>query len=109
MKVTTKQQNFNETNISHAVRQVQAYTPLEHELRTAIPTSAAAYHLNRKNQTLRAWACFENGPIKPVRINGRLAWPVKDLKNLLRLNRCDSENQENPNQIVSIANVGECV
>lgn len=95
MKVANNQQCFSEINLSHAVREVQAYTPLEHELRAAIPTSAAAYHLNRKNQTLRAWACFENGPIKPVRINGRLAWPVQELKNLLSINRCESEKQVN--------------
>ena len=30
-----------------------AFTPLELETRTAINTSEAAYHLNRKKQTLR--------------------------------------------------------
>ena len=59
------------------------FTPLALETRTAIPTDAAAHHLNRKDQTLRAWACLENGPIRPVRINGRLAWPVADIKRLL--------------------------
>jgi hypothetical protein len=46
-------------------------------------TSAAAYYLNRCNYTLRKWACFENGPIRPVRINGRLAWPVAEIRSLL--------------------------
>jgi hypothetical protein len=59
------------------------FTPLVKETRTAIPTDAAAHHLNRKSQTLRAWACLENGPIHPVRINGRLAWSVADLQTLL--------------------------
>ena len=59
------------------------YPSLELEVRTTISTDNAAYHLNRKSQTLRAWACLENGPIKPVRINGRLAWPVAEIKNLL--------------------------
>jgi len=59
------------------------YTPLDSETRTTIPTSAAAHHLNRKDQTLRAWACLENGPIRPVRINGRLAWSIADIKRLL--------------------------
>ena len=61
----------------------QNFTPLALETRTAIPTDAAAHHLNRQPQTMRAWACLENGPIRPVRINGRLAWPVVEIKRLL--------------------------
>ncbi len=61
----------------------QRFTPLEHEIRPAVPTDAAAFYLNRKSQTLRAWACFENGPIRPIRINGRLAWPVSAIRALL--------------------------
>lgn len=59
------------------------FPPLSAESRTAITTEAAAFYLNRKPQTLRAWACFDNGPITPVRINGRLAWSVADIKALL--------------------------
>ena len=59
------------------------FTALIEEIRSVIPTDNAAFHLNRKSQTLRAWACLENGPIKPVRINGRLAWSVAEIKNLL--------------------------
>ncbi|SES71642.1 hypothetical protein SAMN05216412_101346 [Nitrosospira multiformis] len=61
----------------------QHFIPLEHETRVTVPTDAAAHHLNRKSQTLRAWACLENGPIRPIRINGRLAWPVADIRALL--------------------------
>ena len=63
--------------------ETKQFPPLELETRTAIPTDAAAYYLNRKSQTLRQWACFENGAIRPVRINGRLAWNVADIKSLL--------------------------
>ena len=59
------------------------FVPLELETRPAIPTDAAAYHLNRKPQTLRVWACEENGPIRPIRINGRLAWSVSAIRMLL--------------------------
>ena len=59
------------------------FTPLELETRSIITTREAAYHLNRKPQTLRTWACFEHGAMRPVRINGRLAWKVSDIKNLL--------------------------
>lgn len=48
-----------------------------------LPTSEAAAALNRAPQTLRKWACLENGPIRPLRINGRLAWRVSDLQSLL--------------------------
>ncbi len=56
------------------------YTDLALEIRSALPTNDAAFHLNRKPQTLRTWACFEKGPIRPIRINGRLAWHVADIK-----------------------------
>lgn len=48
-----------------------------------LPTNEAAPFINRKPQTLRSWACLENGPIRPIRINGRLAWKVSDLRKLL--------------------------
>ena len=59
------------------------FPPLALESRTAVSTEAAAYYLSRKPQTLRAWACLENGPVRPVRINGRLAWKVADLQAVL--------------------------
>lgn len=58
-------------------------TPLDRETRTALPTSEAASQLNRAEQTLRIWACRENGPIRPIRVNGRLAWPVDDIRRIL--------------------------
>lgn len=59
------------------------YTTLVHETRTIIDTNAAAFHLGRKPQTLRKWACHEDGPLRPVRINGRLAWNVNDIKRIV--------------------------
>lgn len=53
------------------------------ELPQVLPTSEAAASINRSPQTLRKWACLENGPIRPIRINGRLAWKVSDLDLLL--------------------------
>ena len=61
----------------------QAFPTLESITRPTVDTAAAAYYLGRKNQTLRAWSCLENGPLRPIRINGRLAWRVSDLRNLL--------------------------
>ena len=59
------------------------FIPLEFETRAAINTAAAARHLNRQPQTLRVWACHDDGPIRPLRIKGRLAWPVSELRLIL--------------------------
>lgn len=62
---------------------VNQLPPLDSITRACIPTAEAAYYLNRQPQTMRAWACLENGPIRPIRINGRLAWPVAEIRKLL--------------------------
>lgn len=59
------------------------FPPLESVTRPTIPTNQAAYYLNRQPQTLRCWAMREDGLIRPLRINGRLAWPVAEIKALL--------------------------
>ena len=59
------------------------FMPLELERRTHVDTACAAYHLGRKPQTLRVWASAENGPLRPVRVNGRLAWPVEAIRRIL--------------------------
>ena len=57
---------------------------LDRETRAALPTPEAAFHLNRAQQTLRLWAMRDgSGPIRPLRINGRLAWPVAELRRVL--------------------------
>lgn len=61
-----------------------SFPSLDQETRSHVDTGTAAFHLNRKEQTLRSWACLENGPIRPTRINGRLAWAVADIKRLLK-------------------------
>ena len=66
-----------------AVSEPQQFPPLELVNRPTVDTAAAAHFLNRKPQTLRGWACMENGPLRPVRINGRLAWRVAYLQALL--------------------------
>jgi hypothetical protein len=58
------------------------------ELPAVLPTTLAAKAINRAPQTLRKWACLENGPIRPIRINGRLAWRVSDLLSLLNGEAC---------------------
>lgn len=58
-------------------------TALDNETRAVLPTPEAALHLNRAQQTLRLWAMRGNGPTHPLRINGRLAWPVSELRRVL--------------------------
>lgn len=52
------------------------------DLKTYFSTNEAAKALNRAPQTLRKWACLEDGPIRPIRIHGRLAWSVEDIARL---------------------------
>ena len=59
------------------------YPSLVHETRATLPTPEAAFHLNRAPQTLRLWAMREDGPLQPLRVNGRLAWKTEDLRRLL--------------------------
>ena len=66
-----------------AATEPQQFPPLELVNRPTVDTAAAAHFLNRKPQTLRGWACMENGPLRPIRINGRLAWNVSELRRVL--------------------------
>lgn len=59
------------------------FPPLESVTRPAVDTAAAAYYLNRQQQTLRGWACHEDGPLRPIRVNGRLAWNTQKIRELL--------------------------
>jgi hypothetical protein len=62
----------------------ETFPPLEHITRPTVDTAAAAYYLNRSQQTLRIWASKSGkGPISPLRVHGRLAWPVAEIKGLL--------------------------
>ncbi len=59
------------------------YPPLDAVTRPTVDTAAAAYYLNRRPHTLRCWAVSQNGTISPIRISGRLAWPVAELRRIL--------------------------
>ncbi len=61
----------------------QQHPTLESITRPTVDTAAAAYYLNRQPQTLRCWAVYQDGAINPIRISGRLAWPVSELKRVL--------------------------
>jgi hypothetical protein len=59
------------------------FPPLGQVTKPFLTTEEAAFYLSRRPQTLRIWACRECGPIRPIRVNGRLGWLVKDLLRLM--------------------------
>ena len=61
----------------------KTFPSIEHETRSHVGTACAAFWLNRNPQTLRGWASYENGPLRPTRVNGRLAWSVATIRALL--------------------------
>lgn len=75
------------TSRSAAIQAAHTFTgqflPLEQITRPNLKTEEAAHYLNRRPQTLRAWACLENGPIRPRRIGGLLAWNTAEIKALV--------------------------
>ena len=74
------------TNHSDEIRRASEtqFPPLELVNRPTVPTEQAAYYLNRRPQTLRGWAMNSGtGPVSCIRINGRLAWSVVELRRVL--------------------------
>lgn len=65
----------------------QQFIPIERETRPTVGTAAAANYLHLAPQTLRIWACHENGPIRPRRIHGRLHWVTADICRLLGVSK----------------------
>jgi hypothetical protein len=66
-----------------AKRADSAIPALADETREVVPTRVAAHHLMRQEQTLRGWACREDGPIRPRRVNGLLGWPTAEIRALV--------------------------
>lgn len=54
------------------------------EFQATLTTEEAAAVLNRQPLTLNRWAFQKTGPIQPIRINGRLAWPADQIAALLQ-------------------------
>jgi len=67
----------------HGLKVGATYLPLEEVTRTHVDTASAAYYLNRRPQTLRGWHCHGDFPtdgLRPLSLNGRLAWSVSAIK-----------------------------
>lgn len=67
----------------HATQSTSRITLAARGIEATLTTEEVVCALNRATQTLRKWACLENGPIRPVRIHRRLAWRVSDIQALL--------------------------
>ena len=67
---------------STLVKRAAQYLPLESVNKPNLTTAECAFYLNRQPQTLRGWACHENGPLRPARIGGLLAWSTATVKEL---------------------------
>jgi hypothetical protein len=66
------------------IRTESSFTPFDELTRPTVSTEEAAHYLNRKQQTLRIWATYQpKGSITPIRVMGRLAWRVSDIRELL--------------------------
>jgi hypothetical protein len=61
------------------------FTPLAVEARTHVDTETMCWHLGFAQQTARLWACKETYPegLRPIRVNGRLKWPVAGIRKTL--------------------------
>lgn len=70
-------------NVPKKIRPQVIYPPIEAQMNSHVGTDCASFYLARRPQTLRIWASAENGPIRPIRINKRLAWSVAEIKQLL--------------------------
>ena len=74
---------------SAEVRQAAAapsdFLPLHLETRTHVSTAVVCWHLDRQPQTARGWASAGTYPegLRPLRIMGRLAWPVAGIRKVL--------------------------
>lgn len=81
-RVTQAQQAaLPETPVARIPEKV--FPPITSVTRTTVTTEEAAYYLNRKPQTLRGWSSAGKGAVTPLNIQGRLAWPVADIRALL--------------------------
>jgi hypothetical protein len=67
------------------------HPPLALVTKPYLTTAELAHYINRKTQTLRGWACHEDGPLRPKRIHRILAWPTEEAKSLLGVASQNSE------------------
>lgn len=87
MQLESETRVQNAATLAHPEKPSPSFPPLEEVTRPTVPTEQAAHYLDRQPQTMRIWACKENGPIRPLRIHGRLHWSVSELRRLLGVDK----------------------
>ena len=60
-----------------------AVVEIDSESRSHVDTTTAARWLSRSPQTLRKWACYQDGPLRPQKVSGRLSWSVSEIRAIL--------------------------
>lgn len=70
----------------------KGFATLADDPRETVDTATAAQYLNRSPQTLRSWASLENGPLRPRRVNGRLAWSMSQIREVVAARRPIKDN-----------------
>lgn len=86
MEATTIQRQQGELPLAAQCAAARVdFTPLDRETRTHVDTVTMCWHLGFAQQTARLWACKQTYPegLKPVRVNGRLKWPVAAIRKTL--------------------------
>jgi hypothetical protein len=95
IRLVPKGLNMEKYSLQHQKEQLLAsalpmaaspqFTPLSLETRTHVDTKTMCWHLGFAQQTARLWACKETYPegLRPVRVNGRLKWPVDGIRKTL--------------------------
>lgn len=73
------------TQIAQTASEPADFVALHLETRTHVNTAVMCRHINRQCQTARGWASAETYPpeLKPIRIFGRLHWPVAGIRTVL--------------------------
>ncbi|WP_306546493.1 hypothetical protein [Malikia spinosa] len=59
------------------------FPPLEEVTKPMLTTAEYCHYSNFAKQTAWLHACKENGPVRAVRIGGRLGWSTKAVKQML--------------------------
>lgn len=70
------------------------FPPLSKVVDINLTTEQAAFYLGRKMQTLREWSCKKTGPIQPLHINGRLAWPVEKIREVVGVGKDKADSTQ---------------
>lgn len=81
--VEPQSRNSPAYEVAHVKAELAERTLFERaQVEQTCDTTTAAALIHKPPQTLRRWACEGNGPVQPVRINGRLHWSVAKLRAL---------------------------